>query len=447
MKEQIRILHINDLHSHFEAYPKIKRFFEAQRQTEAEVIALDLGDNVDKSHPLTEATSGQANVQLMNELGIDLATIGNNEGVGLSKAELNSLYDRADFQVVLGNLTDQSGRPSWAQPYHIYETKAGTRLAFLGATFPYYWTYEPNGWQIEDGIQALERQLAEPEVREADFRILLSHLGIRVDEAICHKLPAVDLIIGAHTHHVFEEGETVMGTYLAAAGRYGEYVGQIDLVFDNGQLEEIVIEAQPTSQISSQKTDAAFVEGLASQGRTMLAQEKIFNWQQPPTLQGSAALVLEAMRDYSGADLAMVNTGIVVRPFERSLTRASLHASLPHQMRLVTFELTSLELLAICQDVFSQAELLANQKIRGMGFRGERFGQMMTSGFAYKNGKIVYNGKVDKETEKKTLVLVDQYYFAPYFESLNQKNGKHRGDLLFPDLLRELVEKYLKGKA
>ena len=255
------------------------------------------------------------------------------------------------------------------------------------------------------------------------------------------------MIIGAHTHHVFEEGETVMGTYLAAAGRYGEYVGQIDLVFDNGQLEEIAIEAQPTSQLSSQKADAAFVEGLASQGRTMLAQETIFNWQQPPTLQGSAELVLEAMRDYSGADLAMVNTGIVVRPFERSLTRASLHASLPHQMRLVTFELTSLELLAICQDVFSQAELLANQKIRGMGFRGERFGQMMTSGFAYKNGKIVYNGKVDKETEKKTLVLVDQYYFAPYFESLNQKNGKHRGDLLFPDLLRELVEKYLKGKA
>lgn len=26
MSEHIRLLHINDLHSHFEAYPKIKRF-------------------------------------------------------------------------------------------------------------------------------------------------------------------------------------------------------------------------------------------------------------------------------------------------------------------------------------------------------------------------------------------------------------------------------------
>ena len=59
-------------------------------------------------------------------------------------------------------------------------------------------------------------------------------------------------------------------------------------------------------------------------------------------------------------------------------------------MRLARLEVTTDELMTICQDVFSQAELLANQQIRGMGFRGKEFGRVLTSGFDYKNGKIVY---------------------------------------------------------
>ena len=60
MSEHIRLLHINDLHSYFEAYPKIKRFFEEKRSSQqVETLTLDLGDNIDRSHPLTDATLGQ----------------------------------------------------------------------------------------------------------------------------------------------------------------------------------------------------------------------------------------------------------------------------------------------------------------------------------------------------------------------------------------------------
>lgn len=40
---------------------------------------------MDRWHPLSEATNGQENILLMNEVGYDAATIGNNEGVGNSK--------------------------------------------------------------------------------------------------------------------------------------------------------------------------------------------------------------------------------------------------------------------------------------------------------------------------------------------------------------------------
>ena len=83
--EKLVILHTNDLHSHFENWPKIRRFMLGTRAAEqaqgASVLAFDDGDAMDRSVPLTEATDGQINIQLLNEIGYDAVTIGNNEGM------------------------------------------------------------------------------------------------------------------------------------------------------------------------------------------------------------------------------------------------------------------------------------------------------------------------------------------------------------------------------
>ena len=135
MKDTIRILHINDLHSHFEQYPQLKRAVDDLSQTDRELIKIDLGDNVDKSHPLSDATAGRFNVALMNELGIDYATIGNNEGIGLAKEELDCLYEQAKFQPIIGNLKDEGRQPEWAKPYLIHKLKQVQKLLFWPIPF------------------------------------------------------------------------------------------------------------------------------------------------------------------------------------------------------------------------------------------------------------------------------------------------------------------------
>ncbi|WP_288940184.1 bifunctional UDP-sugar hydrolase/5'-nucleotidase, partial [uncultured Streptococcus sp.] len=266
MTEKLTILHLNDWHSHFETYPKIKRYFQEYPETD-EVIRLDIGDNIDRWHPMTDISKGKCNVQLLNDLKIDFATIGNNEGIGLAKNWLNQVYQEADFDVILGNLEDDNGRPDWAVPYKIYETKAGTKIAFLAYTFPYYLTYKPGGWTVLDPLECLKRDLAIKEVQEADFRILLSHLGLPWDEKITTKCPEIDLIIGAHTHHVFEDGACLNGTYMAAAGKYGQFVGEINLSFDNHELTDITIHAHETSHMASKPGDKEWVENIVSDGR------------------------------------------------------------------------------------------------------------------------------------------------------------------------------------
>lgn len=440
MIEKLTILHLNDWHSHFETYPKLKRFFQGYSALDAEVIKVDLGDNIDRWHPMTDATQGKYNVQLMNELGIDLATIGNNEGIGLAKTILNQVYESANFDVILGNLEDEVGRPSWAKPYKIYETALGTKIAFLAYTFPYYLTYQPGGWQVQEPIMCLKRDLAIPEVKSADFHILLSHLGLPLDEKITAEVPEIDLIIGAHTHHVFEDGACLNGTYLAAAGKYGQFAGEINLTFEHHELSDISIHAHETSHLPRRASDQEWIETVETNGRKLLSQEAVKPFTHDLSLDESCQIVMAAMKAYAKADVAMLNSGLVVTPFAKKVTKDTLHHALPHQMRLARLEVTTDTLATICQDVFSQAQLLANQQIRGMGFRGKEFGRVLTSGFAYKNGKIVYNEKVTEEKDTISLVLVDQYYFAPYFETIRAQQA----ELLFPDLLRELVESYLR---
>ena len=127
--ETIHILHTNDIHSHLENWSRISDFLLTKKQQYQQqgdsVFLFDVGDAVDRVHPLTEATMGQANIALMNKIGYTAATIGNNEGIGLSHHQLQHLYDQANFPIILDNLYDQKThqRPTFVKPYEIITTK------------------------------------------------------------------------------------------------------------------------------------------------------------------------------------------------------------------------------------------------------------------------------------------------------------------------------------
>ncbi|MDO2177278.1 hypothetical protein Q2440_25870, partial [Escherichia coli] len=48
----------------------------------------------------------------------------------------------------------------------------------------------------------------------------------------CQELPEIDVIFGSHTHHYFEHGEINNGVLMAAAGKYGKYLGEVNLTFE-----------------------------------------------------------------------------------------------------------------------------------------------------------------------------------------------------------------------
>lgn len=122
--------------------------FAEKSQEKVESLRFDLGDNVDRVHPLTEATEGQINVELMNRLNLTAATIGNNEGLGLTHEMLSHLYDEANFPVLLSNLITDFAQ---TEPL-IMTTSFGLRVGLIGLTAPYSRAYPQAGWELLDPL-------------------------------------------------------------------------------------------------------------------------------------------------------------------------------------------------------------------------------------------------------------------------------------------------------
>lgn len=53
-----------------------------------------------------------------------------------------------------------------------------------------------------------------------------------MDRMMAEQVDGIDLILGGHTHHLLEEPERINGTMICAAGKFGQYVGEIHIEFD-----------------------------------------------------------------------------------------------------------------------------------------------------------------------------------------------------------------------
>lgn len=452
--EEIVLFHTNDLHSHFENWPKIRRLVKAKRslyQKEGKtVVTIDLGDFSDRCHPLTEATDGRANVAIMNTLAYDLVTIGNNEGIGNSKKQLEHLYDQATFEVVLANLEEPKTQtlPDFCQAYKIMTTKEGTKLGFIGLTAPFPLTYNPNGWTIKQ-VEAVLHQLITEVAPQCDVLILLSHLGIDTDFMIAANYPEIQVILGSHTHHLFKDGEKINHVQLAAAGKYGQYIGEVHLFVD-ADTKQVTSYAKTieTASLEEQATDAKEIAGYLTEGHRLLQAQQIA--QIPETLSTDLrqphafiTVALKALKEAGQTEAAVLNNGLFLADLPEGIINADqLHEALPHPMHLIKVTLKGSDMSRLIREMEKSRQFLRKFPIRGMGFRGKIFGELCYDGIRFEpNSQTVFwQGKPIQPEQKYTLTTVDHFQFVPFFPT-SELVGEV--EFLFPDVLRTVVANYL----
>lgn len=453
MMEEIVIFHTNDLHSHLENWPKIRRYLTSQKEkylrTGKTVLTVDLGDFVDRWHPLTEATDGQANIELMNTIGYDAATIGNNEGVGNSKEQLNHLYDHRNFDVLLANLQDkETGEtPEWSEPFKLIETADNTKIGLIALTAPFPLTYEPNGWTIHTAKSVLPSLLTK--VRPScDILILMSHLGIDEDIRLANEFPEIDILLGSHTHHLFRHGEKINQTQLSAAGKFGHYIGEVHVTVEQNKIVHSTAKALPTADLPEEVEDQKEIQDYLTLGHQLLQAEQIAEMPYSLSIDLNTehslmTTALSALKEKGGTEAAVLNNGLFLTDIPKGIVdKDQLHESLPHPMHLIRVTLSGADFVRMLQEMEKNRHYLRKFPISGMGFRGKVFGELYYDGFSYDKQTrqgFWQNRPIDPQ-KNYTFTTVDHFMFIPFFPTIEIAGEI---EFIFPEFLRTVLGDYL----
>jgi len=215
------------------------------RTKEPNVLVVDAGDFV-QGTPYFNLFKGDAEISLMNKVGLDVITLGNHEfdnGIPF----LIKMLKKAKFKVVSSNY-DVSATPlkKYVSPWLIVK-KGKLRIGIVSANISPYGLISPanfSGINYLDPYETAEAKAAWlKSVKKCNLVICLSHLGLDNkgeapdDLRLAEKSKHIDVIIGGHSHTFMRNpakkinavGDTVI---INQVGKGGIYVGRLDLDVD-----------------------------------------------------------------------------------------------------------------------------------------------------------------------------------------------------------------------
>jgi 5'-nucleotidase len=453
------ILHTNDIHSHFEQMPQIATIIQKLKQKHGleHVVTVDCGDHMDRMRMETEGTHGQANVGILNATGYDFVTLGNNEGLTLSKADLAIVYgEHAEFIVLCSNLFDAETKqfPDWLKPYHIV-IKDGMRVGFIAVTAAFYEFYILLGWDIHDPHEVVAYWVDQLR-KQVDVLVVLSHLGLTHDQRLATEIKGIDLILGGHTHHLLEEPLLVDATYIGATGKFGQYVGEVELIYDlelkciqnvTGRCIEVK-DYEPSVSIIKQVQSYKEISALELEQIVVTLQEPIaINWFEESDFGN---LLAAGLRKWVEADIGLVNAGQILQSLRAGqVTKEHLLHLCPSPINPCRMLLEGSRILLALEE--SLLRSFQEKPIAGYGFRGKLLGTLCTDGLEVeydldapdynKIKRIWVKGDLLKEENTYLVGTIDMFTFGIGYLPLKQGMNI---TFSLPEFLRDLLVKELR---
>lgn len=346
--KDVVVLYTNDVHCGIDeniGYAGLAAYKKAFAKAGYDVLLVDNGDAI-QGGPVGTLSKGEYIIDIMNEVGYDVATIGNHE-FDYGMDQFMALREKANFPYVSANFTDLEGK-TILDPFVIKEA-GGRKIAFVGASTPETFTKStPTFFQNEKGeyiydfcegedgkrlYAAVQKAVDDAREAGAEYVVVLAHLGIDgssvpyTSSDLIVNTNGIDAVLDGHSHSTIEQevvknkdGEEVLlsstGTKLAA-------VGALTIAAD-GTLSTRL----HTESIFQDDETTAFVEGIKAQYGETLAKvvassqvDLIVNDLTAVDSEGKPIRIIrsqetnlgdlcaDAYRLVSGADIGVVNGG------------------------------------------------------------------------------------------------------------------------------------------
>lgn len=262
---KLTVLHTNDVHSRLDPFPmdgsrnqglggvaaRAALIEQIKKETE-NVLLLDAGD-IFQGTPYFNLYKGKPEIKAMSIMQYDAATMGNHDfDAGIEN--FAHQLQHANFPIINCNydFTNTAMEHKYV-PYKIFK-KGGLKIGVLGVGIQLKGLVADNLYgntKYNDPIESANTTADKLKKKEkCDMIICLSHLGDyyttpKVSDAILAKETYdIDLIIGGHTHRLFQAPRTYKNragndVIVNQVGWAGMYLGRLDFSFSKNKKKNL----------------------------------------------------------------------------------------------------------------------------------------------------------------------------------------------------------------
>ena len=257
----IYILSTNDMHANIEAMPRLATLVK-EYEAKGEVLLVDSGDRVTgNAYVDDDAEPGVPMIELMNVVGYDVVTLGNHE-FDKGRERLYAMVDASEFEWVCANLNDVDGNT--IKPY-ITRSVEDVDIAFVGVVATDFKGRPMGGDASYEGFSFTDDRATAFEVcdvvaEDADFVVLLSHMGYNTDTRLAEMSPKYDWIVSGHSHDTVNDATN--GVHISQNRKDIRYVTVADLSIKDGAVVGVEYTQIETAGYAEDESVRAMVEAL-----------------------------------------------------------------------------------------------------------------------------------------------------------------------------------------
>lgn len=408
----VQLLGINDFHGQLDTWRSIKDstgnvvdysggiewlagyLKDREATNPANTLMIQAGDLVGASPPVSALLQDEPTIRLMNEIGLDVGTIGNHEfdeGVAEMKRLINGgdnpktaqyeakygKFTGSTMDYVVANVVDEKTNQPILDPYVVKEVD-GIKIGFIGVVT----TETPTivtpsgvaGVKFTDEVTAVNKYAKELTDQGVKTIVVLAHdpgtsktdgtaaTGKVVDMAKDID-PAVDVIYGAHDHKYLNTN--VDGKVLVQSWSYGTAFSDIDLTIDpsTGDVIKNQTKAEVVDTLHSKiKADTkikAELDGYQEDIKPVVSQvvgatsAPITNTANESGESALGNLIADGMRTVTGTQLGFMNSGGIRNPLPGGeITWGDLFKVQPFGNDLVTMTITGDQIRTLLNQQF-----------------------------------------------------------------------------------------------
>ncbi len=438
---KLKIIHTNDVHSNFENFSKAASLI--MKYKDENTLLLDGGDFADFKSIELQGTRGLAAIELLDSLGYDALTLGNNETFnGIDTLEY--MATRSPFPFISNNLQKKDRTEVNGVVQSTMIEKNGLTILITGSSPDLGGFNDGLGIHIRPYQEAIIQELEKHDGRY-DICILLSHLGTQADEELVKEIKEIDVVISAHDHQLYTEAKVVNGTIMNSAGNYGEHVGIVELEVEGSSvsllhsetISTVDMEPLPRIQAILQKNKEKAIEVLS---RSLYEIERPL-WHDVIEENPISNLIADGLRDMLQCDIGLINSGIVNAGVFHNLSAKKLIEVCPSPLNPTSFEIQGKYVRHAIELSLDVQVCLADG--RGPGFRGKFVGRLHVSG-----AEVFYDGKNVSEIRIDGKPLDDEkWYTVASSDYLQRGSGypslaHNRNEHYLPEELKDVIRIY-----